>query len=110
MKYNLCVTRNVVPDEHRPAWLYLVEMIESRKNVKSADLIEFAEKVHQQFPDLPNKMVWGNYLIPDIDENFVLFDIDFPQVDEIISCIRKLAKDYSLVVFDGKQDKIYRPN
>jgi hypothetical protein len=106
MKSDIAVSRNNIPAGDRSAWLFFVRMYENRKNSKAADFIEFAEKVCRQFPHLPDKMVWGNYLIPDIDEDFVEFHIDSPNPDEIKFFVRKLAREHGFVCWmDGEIDR-----
>jgi len=113
MKYSVQVIRNKIIsrfDKDRAAWWYVAFHLE-KFGTQAADLVEFAEKVHQQFPKLPNKMVWGNYLIPTIDENYLLFEIDASaeQIDEIVLLIIEKANEQGFAVLDGKKDKIYRP-
>ena len=108
MKNSVGITRNIIPKNDRQAWFFYVEMLEKRKNTKATDMVEFAEKVCQQFPDLPNKMVWGNYLIPNIDEDFADFSIDYHEPDEIIEFVKQLAKEYGFVAWANAE--IFRPD
>ncbi|MDR2146485.1 MAG: hypothetical protein LBE91_08520 [Tannerella sp.] len=113
MKYSIIVIRNEIIsrfDKDRAAWWYVGFHLK-KNETQAADLVGFAEKINQRFPELPNKMVWGNYLIPTIDENFLVFDIDASpeQIDEIVLYIIQQANEQGLAVLDGKKEKIYRP-
>ena len=113
MKYGLQIIRNEIIsrfDKDRAAWWYVGFHLE-KFGTQASDLIGFAEKINQKFPELPNKMVWGNYLIPTIDENWLCFEMDASpeQIDEIVMYIIQLANEQGLAVLDGKKEKIYRP-
>jgi len=114
MKYCIKIVRNDLIsrfDKDRAAWFYLAFHLETF-GIKSLDLVKFAEKINQRFPELPNKMVWGNYLIPSvIDKNFIDFDIDASpeQIDEIVAYIIQCSNEQGLAVFEGKKNKIHRP-
>ena len=113
MKYSVVVIRNEIIsrfDKDKAAWWYVAFHLE-KFETQAPDLIKFAEKINQQFPELPNKMVWGNYLVPTIDENCLVFEIDASpeQIDEIVLYIIHQANEQGFAVLDGKKDKIYRP-
>lgn len=107
MKSEISVTRNAIPDKDRNAWLHYVKLVENRKNTKAPDFVAFAEKVFQLYPQLPNKMVWGSYLIADIDEDFMDFQIDHDNANEIVEHIIQLANEHGYVAWAN--GKIYRP-
>ena len=108
MKANVTVSRNNIPNSDRKAWFFLSQQFEKKKNIKAPDFVEFAEKVYRKFPHLPNKMVWGNYLIPEIiDQDFACFAIDYDNPNEILSFIKELAKEYGFICWANGE--IYRP-
>jgi hypothetical protein len=61
-----------------------------------------------QFPELPNKMAWGNYLVFNEYANIVVVDIDYDDINLLKKEILKIAFENELVVLIGKENKIYR--
>jgi hypothetical protein len=112
MKRNLMIIRNEIIsrfEKDRAAWFY-IGLRYKRTGIQAADLVEFSKMVNQQFPELPSKMVWGNYLIPDIDENDVNFQIDASpeKISEIEQFITQQALEQGFAVLVG--EKILRPS
>lgn len=61
-----------------------------------------------RFPQLPNQMVWGNYLMFEEYEDIITIDIDHDDIDLLKKEILKIAFQNDLVVLIGKENKIYR--
>lgn len=111
MKSDLQIIRNEIIsrfEKDRAAWWY-IGFHYKQTGIQATDLVEFAEKICKQFPELPNKMVWGNYLIPKIDENDISFMIDASpeKIDEIESFITEKALEHGFAVLAGEE--ILRP-
>ncbi len=111
MKSNLQIIRSEIIsrfDKDRAAWWYIAYHYK-QTGIQAADLVEFAKKVNRQFPELPDKMVWGDYLIPDIDENDINFQIDASpeKTDEIKRFIIHQALEHGFAVLAGEE--ILRP-
>ena len=112
MKFYPSITKNDIPADDRPAWLYLSRILknEPEKGITADQVFEsFMEQVRKVYPELPSKMVWGNYLIAEFFEHRISLSIDYENKDEMMAEIIKIAKEQNLVVFEPKSEKIHRP-
>lgn len=64
MKYSIIIAdKSVLASSDTKTWLKISKRLEEPNRDVEHELKDVIESIKSKFPDLPNKMAWGNYLI-----------------------------------------------
>ncbi|WP_282148326.1 hypothetical protein [Algibacter lectus] len=109
MKYSIIISeKELLKDSDKITWIGISKKLDQKKTDATESLKNVIKLISLQFPELPNKMVWGNYLIFEEYEKIVVIDIDYENIDSIKNEILNIVLNEDLAVLIGKENKIYR--
>ncbi|GAA4147034.1 hypothetical protein GCM10022216_32620 [Sphingobacterium kyonggiense] len=108
MKYYISIAeKHLLSTSHRKTWLAVSDVEE--KETECAEILkETEEEIKTKFPELPNKMVWGHYLIFNHHGSVLSIDIDYDDIEAIKREILEIALRKDLMALIGSEDKIYK--
>lgn len=108
MKYYISIAeKHLLSTSHRKTWLAVSDVQENDTECTEI-LKDTEEEIKAKFPELPNKMVWGHYLIFNHHGAVLSIDIDYDDIDKIKKEILEIALRKDLMVLIGSEDKIYK--
>lgn len=109
MKFSMIIAeQNILSHSDVKIWMDISSKLEQSTVEATPNLKQAIALVKTQFPELPNKIVWRNYLVFDEHDNIVAIDIDYDNIDLLKKEILKIALKNDLVVLIGRENKIYR--
>lgn len=100
--------KNILTESDIKSWIAISKKL-GQANVKATSNVKNTiELIQSRFPEIPNKMVWGNYLIFEEHEDFAVIDIDYDNIEKLKNEVLNIALNNNLAVLIGKENKIYR--
>lgn len=109
MKFSIIIAeKKVITQSDTKTWIDISKNLNQNNTDATPILKNTINLIKSKFPEIPNKMVWGNYLIFEEYENIVAIDIDFDNIELIKTEILLIALSNDLAVLIGKENKIYR--
>ena len=109
MKFSMIIAeQNILTQSDVKIWMDVGIKLDQSSMEATPGLKQAIAQIKTQFPELPNQIVWGNYLVFDEHGNIVTIDIDCDDIDLLKKEILKIAFQNDLVVLIGRENKIYR--
>lgn len=109
MKFSIIIAdKSVLAASDRKTWLEISKRLSEPNSSVADGLKEVIESIKAKFPELPNKMVWGNYLIFEEYSDFFSMEIDYADMESLKKEVLDIALPKGFVVLIGKENKIYR--
>ncbi|QCW98867.1 hypothetical protein FGM00_01550 [Aggregatimonas sangjinii] len=100
--------KNILVDSDTKSWIEISKKLEQNKVESTSNIKKVIKRIQSRFPEIPNKMVWGNYLIFEEHENIAVIDIDYNNLEKLKQDVLNIALNNNLAVLIGKENKIYR--
>ncbi len=86
MKFSIIIAeQNILTHSDVKIWMDISSKLEQSRVESTPNLKQVIALIKLRFPELPNQMVWGNYLVFDEYDNIVAIDIyyDFGYYSEV---------------------------
>lgn len=109
MKFSIIIAeKNIHTQSDVKIWINIGIKLGQSRIKATLNLTNVIDLIKLRFPELPNQMVWGNYVMFEEFNDIVTIDIDHDDIDLLKKEILKIALQNDLVVLIGKENKIYR--
>ncbi len=109
MKFSIIIAEHhILHQSDIKIWMDIRIKLGQNRMKTTPNVAHVIDLIKLRFPELPNQMVWGNYLIFDEHDDIVAIDIDYDDIDLLKKEIFKIAFQNDLVVLVGRENKIYR--
>lgn len=109
MKFSIIIAeKSILTQSDVKIWINVSIKLGQSKIKATPNLSNVIDLIKLRFPQLPNQMVWGNYLMFEEYDDIITIDIDHDDIDLLKKEILKIAFQNDLVVLIGKENKIYR--
>jgi len=110
MKFSIVIAdMKILTASDTKTWIGLSKKLAEPKTDTTPELKEIITLIKSGFPELPNTMVWGNYLIFEEFADFFTIDIDYDDIKRLEHEILDIALENGFAVLIGKENKIYKP-
>lgn len=109
MKFSIIIAeKNILTQSDVKIWIDVGIKFGHSKIKATPNLTNVIDLIKLRFLELPNQMVWGNYLMFEEYDDIVIVNIDHGDIDLLKKEILKIAFQNDPGVLIGKENKIYR--